>query len=203
MKIEDIVDLSAIALANVMTENMDMGYYERRMRRQFCERFHTSLLDVEKMSFVSVLTHLFEAKFEGMKGSFNEEEEEMLWDQVQTVVDPSFKRSIEDDNVAFTRAIAERELKKKKDQENLKMAEEQAKALGANHVKNTGSVQTLDNHVKNTRLESNENHVKNTGLQPLSKESSKPMGNAKVFVEDTPIEADGNGLDSLDDIVKI
>lgn len=210
LRVEDILNLSVIALENVMKENMSLDYYERRMRRQFSEKFNTSLIDTHKIPFVDILTHLFESKYENLKNSSMDEDEDTLWEEIQLIVDPEYKKSEEEDNENFARQIEARERQKYEDKINLAKATEQAKNMAkdqmdikninnsnnhvknTHHVKNTQSVNTLNNHVKNTQLR-----------QSLTEEPQTPKGNVRVFKDEAPPEADSNGLDSLDDIVKI
>ena len=133
MKSEYISALVTQALANVMSDQTSMEYYERRLRRNFSETFHTSFLDTYKIPFDEILLNVFEHRFEQMKVSPIEEQEDQLWHEVNVAVNPNYDVDKEKENEDFARKIAERERLKKNDPANLEAATAQMRAFNKQH----------------------------------------------------------------------
>ena len=178
MKPDYISAIVTSALSAVMAEQMDMVYYERRMRRHFSEKFHTPLPTVLEMPFDDVLTHLFESRFEQLKNSSHEEDEEMLWREVNMAVNPNYDHDVEKQNQEFVERIADRERQKHNDAANLDAATAQIRAMNKK-LNSKYQAPSIDTKA-----------AKSLKQQSFQEEPSSklPKGNDRRFEDDTPEE---------------
>lgn len=125
MKMEYILAVQNVALAEVLAESPSFPYFYRKTCRQYSEKFNTPLPQVYSMPFDEVLRDVTEYRYEALLQS--EDGEEDLIDIANRIIDPQYEEREERENEEFA--------KKAMEQENLKKARQIAKEMGFNKDK--------------------------------------------------------------------
>ena len=119
MKLEYILCIQNIALAEVLSETPSLDFFYRRTCRQYSQKFSTPLPQVYSIPFDEVLREVSEVSYEATLME-DEGEDDLLFTAMK-VVNPELEEDEEEDNEEFLRKTVE--------EENLRRARSLAKTL--------------------------------------------------------------------------
>lgn len=111
-----MVKIHDIALASVLEP--DEAYYHRKICRQFSEKYHVPLPEVEKLPYDYVLRHHFERQLEILNEDDSEEAASAFEERVQRAANPNYDADEEESIDSFVKMVEDeiagkRKVKKK------------------------------------------------------------------------------------------